>query len=158
VTRSVLILGVGNPLAGDDGVGVKVTEALTAAGNLPDGVRLLDVGVLGIDVLAWVQPEEPVVIVDAVHGSGEPGTLYRLDLDEIAPPDEPPLSVHDLGIAEALQAARLMGRPLRGTLIGVEPARIQPFTTGLSPAVAAALPGLQAAAIREAERLLSGAG
>jgi hydrogenase maturation protease len=157
VTRSVLILGVGNPLAGDDGVGVKAIEALAAAGNLPEGVRLLDVGVLGIDILAWVQPQEPVVILDAVHGKGEPGTLYRLGLDEIEAPAEPPLSVHDLGVAHALQAARLMGRPLHGMLIGVEPARIETFTTGLSPAVAAALPALQAAAIREAERLL-GAG
>jgi Ni,Fe-hydrogenase maturation factor len=64
--------------------------------------------------------------------------------------------VHDLGIADALHAARLMGRPLRGTLIGVEPARVEAFTAGLSPPVAAALPALQAAAIREAELLLAG--
>ena len=64
-------------------------------------------------------------------------------------------AVHDLGLAHALQAARHMGRPLRGTLLGVEPGRIEPFTTGLSPAVAAALPALQAAALREAELLLA---
>ncbi len=153
--RSVLILGVGNPLAGDDGVGVRAIEGL-AAGDLPEGIRLLDAGVLGMDILAWIQPDEPVVILDAVHGPGEPGTLYRLGLDEIASPREPPLSVHDLGIADALAAARLMGRPLRGALLGVEPARIEAFTAGLSPPVAAALPALQAAAIREAELLLAG--
>jgi hydrogenase maturation protease len=117
---------------------------------------LLDVGVLGMDILAWTRPDEPVVILDAVHGAGGPGTLYRIVLDEIAAPAEPPLSVHDLGIADALHAARLMGRPLRGTLLGVEPARIEAFTVGLSPAAAAALPALQAAAIREAEALLAG--
>lgn len=155
VSRSVLILGIGNPLAGDDGVGGRAVEALTAAGDLPAGIRVLDVGVLGVDVLAWVEPDEPVVILDAVHGWGGPGTLYRFDLDEIQTPVAPPLSVHDLGIAHALSAARLMGRPLRGTLLGVEPARVEPFTAGLSPPVAAALPALQAAAIREAERLLA---
>lgn len=153
--RSVLILGVGNPLAGDDGVGVRAIEALAVASDLPEGIRLLDIGVLGMDMLAWIQPDEPVVILDAVHGPGDPGTLYRLGLDAIAAPAEPPLSVHDLGIAHALDAARLMGRPLRGTLIGVEPARALAFTSGLSPAVAAALPALQAAAIREAELLLA---
>lgn len=153
--RSVLILGVGNPLAGDDGVGVRAIDALAAASDLPAGIRLLDVGVLGIDILAWIQPDEPVVILDAVHGSGSPGTLYRFGLDEIAAPARPRLSVHDLGVAEALEAARLMGRPLRGTLIGVEPARVEAFTTGLSAPVAAALPALQAAAIREAELLLA---
>jgi len=156
VSRSVLILGVGNPLAGDDGVGVRAIEGLAAAGDLPEGIRLLDVGVLGMDILAWTRPDEPVVILDAVHGPGDPGTLYRLELDQIAAPAEPPLSVHDLGIVDALHAARLMGRPLRGTLIGVEPARIEAFTAGLSPPVAAALPALQAAAIREAELLLAG--
>ncbi len=156
MSRSVLILGVGNPLAGDDGVGVRAIEGLAGAGELPEGIRLLDVGVLGMDILAWIQPDEPVVILDAVHGPGEPGTLYRFGLDEIAAPAEPPLSVHDLGIADALHAARLMGRPLRGTLIGVEPARVEAFTAGLSPPVAAALPALQAAAIREAELLLAG--
>jgi len=108
-----------------------------------------------MDVLAWLEPGEPVVILDAVHGSGEPGSLYRFDLDEIAAPVSPPLSVHDLGVAHALDAARLMGRPLRGTLLGVGPARVEPFTAGLSPPVTAALPALQAAAIREAERLLA---
>jgi hydrogenase maturation protease len=157
VSRSVLILGVGNPLAGDDGVGVRAVEALAAAGDLPEGIRLLDVGVLGMDILAWTAPDEPVVILDAVHGTADPGTLYRFGLDEIEAPSEPPLSVHDLGIAHVLHAARLMGRPLRGTLIGVEPARVEPFTAGLSLAVAAALPALQAAAIREAELLLAGA-
>jgi len=157
VSRSVLILGVGNPLAGDDGVGVRAIEGLAAAGDLPEGVRLLDVGVLGMDILAWTRPDEPVVILDAVHGPGDPGALYRLALDEIAAPAEPPLSVHDLGVADALHAARLMGRPLRGTLIGVEPARVEAFTARLSPPVAAALPALQAAAIREAELLLAGA-
>jgi hydrogenase maturation protease len=156
VSRSVLILGVGNPLAGDDGVGVRAIEALAGAGDLPAGIRLLDVGVLGMDILAWIKPDEPVVILDAVHGPGDPGTLYRFALDEIEAPAEPPLSVHELGIADVLHAARLMGRPLRGTLVGVEPARLQAFTAGLSPPVAAALPALQAAAIREAELLLAG--
>jgi hydrogenase maturation protease len=154
--RSVLILGVGNPLAGDDGVGVLAVEGLAAGGDLPEGVRLLDVGVLGMDILAWTRPDEPVVILDAAHGPGEPGTLYRLGLDEIAAPAGPRLSVHDLGLADVLAAARLIGRPLRGTLIGVEPGRVEPFTAGLSPAVTAALPALQAAAIREAELLLAG--
>jgi hydrogenase maturation protease len=153
--RSVLILGIGNPLAGDDGVGVLAIAALAARGDLPKGVRLLDVGVLGIDILACVDPGEAVVILDAVRGGGEPGALYRVALDEIEAPSRPAVSLHELGIADALAAARLMGRPLRGTLLGVEPARTEPFSTGLSAPVAAALPALQAAAIREAERLLA---
>jgi hydrogenase maturation protease len=155
VSRSVLILGVGNPLAGDDGVGGRAIEALAASGPLPEGIRLLDVGVLGIDLLAWVAPDEPVVILDAVHGSSAPGTLYRVSLDAIEAPAAAPLSLHQLGVGDALAAARLMGRPLHGTLIGVEPARVEPFAVGLSPAVEAALPALQAAALREAERLLA---
>ena len=55
--RSVLILGVGNPLAGDDGVGVRAIEGLATVSDLPEGIRLLDVGVLGMDILAWTAPD-----------------------------------------------------------------------------------------------------
>jgi hydrogenase maturation protease len=156
VGRTVLVLGVGNPLAGDDGVGVRAVETLAGSGDLPEGVRLLDAGVIGLDLLAWVEPGEPVVILDAVRGGGAPGALYRLPLEDVPGPSRPPLSVHDLGVAHTLLAARLLGRPLRGTLLGVEPARIAVFTADLSPPVAAALPALRAAAIREARILLAG--
>ncbi len=155
VSRSVAILGIGNTLGGDDGVGVRAVEALGTERNIPKGIRLLDVGVLGMDVLAWVPPDELVVVLDAVRGRGEPGTLHRLNLEEIPAPAQPRISVHDLGIADVLHAARLLGRPLRGTLLGVEPAHVATFTTELSPPVAAALPVLQTAAIQEAERLLA---
>ncbi|MFH1278242.1 MAG: hypothetical protein ABIK65_07680 [Candidatus Eisenbacteria bacterium] len=67
-----------------------------------------------------------------------------------------PLSLHDLGIGELLREARLLGRPIRGFLLGVEPARLEPPGDELSPAVAAALPGLMEAALREARRLQGG--
>lgn len=153
----VVILGAGNLLAADDGVGIHAARALAARDDLPESVRVLDVGTIGPDALALIGVDEAVVILDAVRAGDPPGTLHRLALDAVQAPVAAPLSVHDLGIAHLLAEARLLGRPLRGTLLGVEPARIEMMVASLSAPVAAALPALVAAALREARRLAHGA-
>jgi hydrogenase maturation protease len=150
----VVILGLGNVLAGDDGVGSLAARSLEENFQLPAGIRVLEVGTLGPNALAWLQPEQRWVVLDAVRGGGEPGTLYRMDLKEIEGPRPVPLSVHDLGLDELLREARLMGWPVRGVLLGVEPGRLEAATTELSPPVAAVVHQLQSEALREAVRLL----
>ncbi|MFO7767837.1 MAG: hydrogenase maturation protease [bacterium] len=180
----VVIIGIGNTLMGDEGLGVLAVRMLEAGGLLeriqdPEGgdrepgvgaqddgddervpggaaartVRLLEAGTLGVDVLALLEPGEAVVILDAVRGDGPPGTLYRIDLGDLPPPDRPPVSVHDLGVLHLLEHARLLSRPLRGVLLGIEPQVIEPRVEELSPPVAAALPALVEAACTEARRL-----
>jgi hydrogenase maturation protease len=150
--RPVAILGAGNLLAGDDGVGVHAVRDWPEDLPLPGGVRLLDAGTLGPDTLAYLEPGEAVVLLDAVRGDGTPGTIYRADLGQVEAEEPVPLSVHDLGIGVLLREARLLGRPLCGVLLGVEPARVDAGTT-LSPPLRAALPRLRQAALREAQRL-----
>lgn len=154
--HSVVIIGVGNVLAGDDGVGALAAQSLQEDPGLPAGARVLDLGTLGPGALAYLHADEAVVLMDALHGDGPPGTLYRLDLEDLPGPTQVALSVHDLGVHELLQEARLLARPLRGVLLGVEPARIVPGEQRLSPAVAEALPQLRDAALAEARRLLLG--
>ena len=151
--RAVVIIGVGNILAGDDGVGSRTAQLLENTAR-PAGVRVLDLGTLGPGALAYLDAHEAVVFMDAVRGGGPPGTLYRIDLDELPEPTHAVLSVHDLGVHELLREARLLQRPLRGVLLGVEPACITPGEQLLSPAVAAAVPLLRDAALAEARRLL----
>ncbi|MFO7589192.1 MAG: hydrogenase maturation protease [Gemmatimonadota bacterium] len=147
------IVGLGNDLGGDDGIGPRTARALAERSDLPDGVRAVDGGTLGIDVLSLVEPGESVVLIDAVRAGAVPGTIHRIPLDRVPEPSAPALSAHDLGVAYLLFAARALGRPLRGVVLGVEPEKIGPFAGGISDAVAAVLPALQEAALREARRL-----
>jgi hydrogenase maturation protease len=157
LVAGVVIVGVGNLLGGDDGVGVRAVQALLEGDALPPGIRAIDAGALGLDILNLIEPDECVVVLDAVRLGRAPGTIHRVSLAEIAASPVPEISTHELGLGHVLFVARTLGRPLEGTLVGVEPERIGSFLNELSPGVEAALPALAQAAVREARRLLSGA-
>jgi len=152
----VVIAGIGNELAGDDGVGIAALRALRERPDLPAGVELLEIGTLGPAALPSIGPDDIVVFLDAVRAGRPPGTINCFDLAEISLPAAAPLSVHDLGLPHLLADARLMGRPLRGILVGVEPARIAPFNRNLSVEAAEALPRFLDRVILEVQRMQDG--
>lgn len=146
----VLVLGIGNLLAGDDGLGWHAVQALTVEAadphgrTLPPDVELLDGGTGGLALLPAISEAGALVIIDAVDVGAEPGTRHTL-----VGPDLYSrlvrLSVHQVGTADLLAAARLTNTlPNRVVLLGVQPATIA-TGVGLSPAVTAALPRLLAA-------------
>jgi hydrogenase maturation protease len=132
-----LILGVGNLLLSDEGVGLRVVEHLAKSYDLPEGVRILDGGTLGLDLLYYLEGVENLLIVDAVEMGKEPGTLLRLEGDEVPSFLSIKMSPHQIGIPDMLFAARLKDLyPRNVVLWGVQPAVLD---TGLelSPPVAA---------------------
>jgi hydrogenase maturation protease len=132
-----LILGVGNLLLSDEGVGLRVVERLATSYDLPEGVRILDGGTLGLDLLYYLEGVENLLIVDAVEMGKEPGTLLRLEGDEVPSFLSIKMSPHQIGIPDMLFAARLKDLyPRNVVLWGVQPAVLD---TGLelSPPVAA---------------------
>ena len=132
-----LILGVGNLLLSDEGVGLRVVERLATTYDLPEGVRILDGGTLGLDLLYYLEGVENLLIVDAVEMGKEPGTLLRLEGDEVPSFLSIKMSPHQIGIPDMLFAARLKDLyPRNVVLWGVQPAVLD---TGLelSPPVAA---------------------
>lgn len=139
---SVLVLGLGNPLRGDDGVGPRVIKELTRRG-LPDGVTALDVGNAGLDLLNILEGWERAVVVDAAEIGQEPGRFMRFT------PNEARLtqtggrfSLHNAGLSEALALADALGWTLPTLVIfGVQPAEFG-WKAELSPAVEAAIPTL----------------
>ena len=139
--RRVNILGVGNPLMGDDGVGPAAVERLGARG-VPPGVCLHDAGLAVTDVLGMLHPADPLIVIDAVRAGGRPGQVHRLRLDvpELdAPGVGNMLSLHELSVVPALRMEALAGRAFGDvTVFGVEPAACG-WGEGLSPAVADAL-------------------
>lgn len=150
---AVTVLGLGNVLCADDGAGVAAVEELHRRFVLPEEVRVLDGGTLGLSLLSYIEAAHDLLLVDAVRSGDPPGTLVRLSGEEVAPAVRERLSVHQIGVADLLDGLRLLGRyPRSLTLVGVVPASLE-LELGLSPPVQAALPALVAAVAVEIRRL-----
>ena len=136
---TVHIVGVGNVLMGDDGVGPAAIERLGRRA-LPRGVRLCDAGLAFSEVLGTLDPRDRLLVIDAVRAGGQPGDLHVLRVDPLrADDDGRPLSLHELSVLPALRLEALAGRVFRDvTVFGVEPGRVG-WGEGLSAPVAAAL-------------------
>ena len=147
----VLVLGVGNPIMGDDGVGQRLLEALAARVPALEGVEFLDAGTLGLMLLPRVERCRALLALDAAQLAAAPGEVRVLEGDAF---DDflktARSSVHELGLRDLVDAARLTGSlPRRRALVGVQPAQIG-WGTSLSPAVEAAVP----AAVEAARQVL----
>ncbi len=151
--RSLLILGLGNVICSDDGLGVVAAERLRRDYELPGGVEVLDGGTLGLSLLAHVSGADDLLLLDAVRADAPPGTLVRLDGDDVGPAVRERLSVHQIGVADLLDAMRLLDEaPRRLVLLGLVPETLE-LGIERSPAVAANLDALVAAAVRDARNL-----
>jgi hydrogenase maturation protease len=138
----VKVIAVGNSYCGDDGVGAAVLAQLTSAGTT--AAAALELVDLGADALALVDHLEPgtrAVVIDAARMGLEPGAVAAFGPDQARLRIQGDrLSLHGLGLAEAFALAARLGRmPADALVIGVEPAAVVPGT-GLSDAVAAAVP------------------
>ncbi len=121
-----LVLGLGNILLKDEGVGVRVVERLRERYVPPEGVEFLDGGVRGLALLPYLEGVSRLLIIDAVRAGKEPGTLVRLAGDEIPAVLSPKISPHQEGLADLLWVAKVSGPcPSEIVLWGVEPAHIE---------------------------------
>lgn len=138
--KPFLILGVGNPMFGDDGFGV---ECIRRLADLPgfEEVEILDGGTSGIYLLPHFEGRSHVWIVDAVHFRGTPGTVIELPAEQVAARlNNVKLSEHQVTLNEVLALLDLLeARPPFIKLIGVQPEHMR-FAGGLSDTVAARLP------------------
>lgn len=137
-----LILGIGNLLRSDDGVGVHAIQALRQ--QPPPGACLVDAGTAVLHALAFVEKAARVLMIDALQGGQPPGTIYTLDLAQTQPVDWR-FSVHSLGLREALRVLAPGKLPPPMAVIGVEPLHLG-YGLELSAPVQAALPQVLALA------------
>jgi hydrogenase maturation protease len=143
----ILIAGIGNIFLGDDAFGSEVARRMMSR-PLPDGVRVVDYGIRGLD-LAYALLDEPdaTILVDAVPRGGPPGTLYVIEPDPVAPVEpaqgDPVIEGHAMDPVRVLRMAAAMGgRPRRILVVGCEPATLgsdDDPAMGLSPPVGAAV-------------------
>lgn len=138
----VLVLGLGNVLCGDDGAGVVAVHKLRRDWEMPSGVRAVDGGTLGLDLLALVAASDAVIIVDAVRANAPAGTLVRLAGVDVAPTVYERLSPHQIGVADLIAGATLCDSyPDDVVIVGVVPATME-LQLGCTPDVAASLDAL----------------
>lgn len=150
---SLLILGLGNVLLQDDGVGSAAVSLLLDHFEVPRDVRVLDGGTLGLSLLPYLEEADTVILVDAVRADGAPGTVVRLDGDDVAPAVATRLSPHQVGVADLLDGARWLGHyPGRMVLLGLIPASMN-LAVGLSPQVHPSLTELVERIVDEARAL-----
>jgi hydrogenase maturation protease len=148
-----LILGLGNPLLTDDGVGVHVVERLRAQG-LPPGVEVEDGGTGGLLILDLVAGFDRLVVVDAIDVGEPPGTLLELDREDLERlACYHTVSPHDADLLTALRLGRELGLALPTELfcVAVQVADITTLAEECTPAVRAAIPGACTAALRLAQ-------
>jgi hydrogenase maturation protease len=135
------VLGLGNVLMGDDGLGPAVVNAFEAGYTVGADVQVIDLGTPGLDLLPWLADVDQVILVDTVKSDLPPGTLRVYTKDDLLrhlPSGR--VGPHDPGVKEALLALEFAGRAPRDVIvIGVVPASTE-LRLELTPAVAAAVP------------------
>jgi hydrogenase maturation protease len=157
-TGPLVVIGVGNVLLGDDAVGVRVVEALDLAaradpGMLPPDTRLVDGGILGLELLGPVRGSRGLVLVDAVRLGGMVGEVRTLDAGDLRAVTSAPDGGARAAVGELLATAALMGwLPTQVALVGIEVGDLD-AGTDLSPAVSGAMPLAVATVGRELHRM-----
>lgn len=129
--KHVLVLGLGNILLRDEGIGVRVVEQLQKQ-SLPSNIDVIDGGTASLDVLLLAQNIDKLVIIDALKAGNKPGSIYKASFDasqrkeiENAFEHDCKISLHQMGLIDALAAAEKTNcAPKEIVIIGVEPQEI----------------------------------
>jgi hydrogenase maturation protease len=149
----VLILGIGNVLMGDEGIGVRVVNTLENTA-LPEGVECLDGGTGSFLLLEPMQNAKKVILIDATIDGSDPGTVRRLH-PKFSTDYPKTLTAHDIGLKDLLDAFYLLENDVpQVTLFAVSIPPLQQMTFEMSPQLEAALP-LVTEMVADEVRLLS---
>jgi hydrogenase maturation protease len=135
---SIVVLGIGNLLRRDEGVGVRVIEALRERYAFPPNVALVDGGTAAIGVLSLVEGADHLIVVDAVQAGDKPGSVFVFAPDEVPEPETPHLSLHEMGLLEVLTVLEAAsGKRPETVIIGIEPQDVSPWEPQLTSTVQA---------------------
>lgn len=149
IKKEVLILGVGNMLLGDEGVGVHVAQRLLAT-PLPPYVEVIDGGTIGYELLSYLFGKRKIIIVDALKAEAKPGSIILLTPDEIDWEKPRSRFVHQGGLHELLHFATELEPLPEIILFGIVPKSIRRMTASLSKEVEARMPKVLQMLEREA--------
>jgi hydrogenase maturation protease len=147
--KRILVLGVGNVLLKDEGLGVHLVHRLEASYEFSDNVEFLDGGTLGLRLLDPITQADHVIVVDAVQNGAEPGTIHKISAEVLSKKVAFKNSIHQLDLVETLAYAEVLGQRPTCVILGIEPLDIAPWGTSLTPLVAAKVEALEALVLEE---------
>lgn len=137
----LIVVGIGNVLMKDDGLGVYVVQQLSKR-LWPEQVDLIDAGIASFEILDVFCSADHIIVVDSMTAGGEPGTIYRVPLQELGLRDSHAvISLHELHFTEAIKVVNMMGYQPQVTVFGVEPYQVE-LGMELSPLIATKIPRL----------------
>ena len=125
--RNILIVGVGNRLLSDEGVGLHTIDALSQI-TMPPCVRIIDCGCDLLSFISYVNEPQKIIIIDAIRAGGKPGTVYKFDYAELGATQAQMHSAHQLRTLDALELLKQVYPDLDNceiTFIGVEPKTVE---------------------------------
>ena len=145
----ILVLGIGNVLLTDEGIGVRALNELERRYTFPENVELLDGGTAGIELLRHIRNRDYLIIMDAMKFNQEPGTVSRVEGNDVPAAFRTRISPHQLGLSDLLAAAMLTDElPPNLVLFGVEPENLD-IGLNLTDTVEASVEKLTGAIIDE---------
>ena len=150
--RKTTILGVGNVLLKDEGVGVYMAQRFEKKYIFPDYVEIVDGGTLGLSLLSVVTQTGRLLVFDAVKNRGKPGDTYLLTYDDLPFHLRAKNSLHQADLMETLTVAGFIGDRPETVIVGVEPQDIEPWGVGLTPPVQESIERLERLALDQLGR------
>ena len=145
--NKTLIVGIGNLLCRDEGVGVHVIHEMQSM-QLPGHIELLDIGTSTMDLISYLEGVKRLIVIDAMKAGGTPGTIYKCGPEDLLPKGEGPISLHEIGLLETLSMAKKMGMEINTVIIGVEP-KVLDWGMELSEEVKDRIPSIIEAVLKE---------
>ena len=143
----ILIIGIGNLLCRDEGIGAHVIERMKAL-ELPGHVELLDIGTSTMDLISYLEGVRKLVVIDAMKAGGVPGTVYRCRPEDLLPAEDGPISLHEIGLIETLDMVKKKGLEMETVIFGVEP-KVLDWGMELSDEVKRKIPAIIEAVLKE---------
>ncbi len=145
----IAVLGLGNILLRDEGVGVHVVEELNNKYSFTPPIKLIDGGTLGFALINEIEDCKKLIVVDAVKAGNEPGTIYRFTRKDINVAVPHSFSVHDIGFITALDEWKILGIEPEIIFFGIEPKDMSSWSMDLSDCIRDKIPKLIGLIINE---------
>ena len=150
--KSIVIVGIGNILFKDEGVGCYAGKYLESNYDFFPAVEIIDGGTLGFKLMTYYQSYDKVVIIDTVSAKGAPGTVCRLSAEELMGLGTERQTAHEVEVVEMLEICSLLDRMAEVSVIGMLPEDIESVNIGLTKSIADAFPALIAETLKELEQ------